>query len=236
MMMSKLEAFLSLEDKLDITISNPRNELEQYTYRSGLVAVHKGTAVVDRPPLSDAAFSWFKPTETVKVVIHRSNGVYSFFSDIDEASTNHQLVLTLPANAEHTQRRKHVRVNHMFEVKLIMPATDEAPARVHRCVAVDVSAGGLRLKTPVALAVDDLVNAHFTLSSNLGALSLEAKVVYGFADTTPRSAQSRLSKQPPLPFVTAFQFTTVDAELERKIIQECFRLELEAHRKGLLTH
>ncbi len=272
-----LEEFLSLDDKLEVTIwqesgsaMGQLDSRESYTYKSSVLDVQDGKILVYFPPEDEPAFEWIRQGQKLKVLITRSNGLWSFFPTVGHfvLKGTPRFWLKLPDDIEHIQRRKHVRVRHSFplQIKLdavVMPAAANTGVGLSRSSvgnssgglkpqaganspltpvvqSVDISAGGIRFKTSVPLSGGQLLHAKFTLTPEFGELTVPARVVYCFSqDEMPASSayaakavQSKLvvTKKE---YVAAMQFVDLPRDIEKRIIQECFHLELEQHRKGV---
>ena len=276
-----LEEFLSLDDKLEVTVWQESGSAvgqlgtgESYTYKSSVLDVQDGKILVYFPPEDEPAFEWIRQGQKLKVLITRSNGLWSFFSIVGHfvLKGTPRFWLKLPDDIEHIQRRKHVRVRHSFplQIKLdavVMPAAagtsadglNSRSAMISMGMSgglkpqggatspltpvvqsVDISAGGIRFKTSVPLSGGQLLHAQFTLTPEFGELTVAARVVYCFSqDEMPassayaaKSSQSKLLSAKK-EYVAAMQFVDLPRDIEKRIIQECFHLELEQHRKGV---
>jgi c-di-GMP-binding flagellar brake protein YcgR len=259
-----LEEFLSLDDKLDVTLWSDTTQAnsEDFHYRSSILDVQDGQILVYFPPEESAAFDWVAQGQKVRIVVTRSNGLWSFFPTIAQfvLKGSPRFWLKLPEDVEHLQRRKHVRVKHTFPLQITLeadalptPATTPPPATSSNTLvgavkpaitnatvqAIDVSAGGVRFKTEMRLTLGQLLSVSFKLTPQMGLITTLAKVVYCFSpDELPTNTAYALKVPHKLAgskkeYITAVSFIDLPRDIEKRIIQECFHLELEQHRKGV---
>ena len=264
-----LEEFLSLDDRLDVTIWPDASLIsssgagDEFSYKSSILDVQDGKILVYFPPEDEPAFEWVRQGQKVRIVVTRSNGLWSFFPTVGQfvLKGSPRFWLNLPEDVEHIQRRKHVRVKHSFPLQITTEAPPEV-AKLHTSAlvkptkpltsssaktivaptnlqSVDISAGGIRFKTPSRLAPGQLLTVKFTLTPEFGELTSLARIVYCFSPeempasssyaVKPASKQLGAKKE----YIAALQFIDLPRDVEKRIIQECFHLELEQHRKGV---
>jgi c-di-GMP-binding flagellar brake protein YcgR len=258
-----LEAFLSLNDKLDVTIWRAAQNVgtdatpdDAFSYRSSLLDIQDGKILVYAPAEDAEAFDWVRQGQKVRIVITRPNGLWSFFPTVGQfvLKGSPRFWLKLPEDIEHIQRRKHVRVKYTFPLQLTIetrllpnqPVLPNKPLPIAKPTAhlllqsIDISAGGIRFKATTPFATGQLVTVKFTLTPELGEITNLARIVYCFSgDESPACSTTLVTKVPsksPLvkkDYTVALQFIDLPRDTEKRIIQECFHLELEQHRKGV---
>ena len=258
-----LEAFLSLNDKLDVTIWRTVQSIGTdattdgaFSYRTSILDIEGGKILVYAPAEDAEAFGWVRQGQKVRIVITRSNGLWSFFPTVGQFVLRGapRFWLKLPEDVEHIQRRKHVRVKYTFPLQITLetkslpsqqaltkkPLLTAKPTDPLGLQSIDISAGGIRFKTTAPFTTGQLVNVKFTLSHELGEVTSLARIVYCFSgDELPASSTAFTAKVPsksPLvkkDYIAALQFVDLPRDTEKRIIQECFHLELEQHRKGV---
>jgi c-di-GMP-binding flagellar brake protein YcgR len=235
----------------------------QYEYDSPVLAVNEAERqlLLYLPEESSVGYEWVSQGSTVHCQFVLENGMVAFAPTISHfvLKGTPQMWVDLPEDFEHIQRRQYVRIQHYMPLKveilshegLTYPAAvgglpPELPTplptkvlRVDQCPSVDVSAGGLRLFSKHPMHANQLVRVQFTLGTKLGLLSLYARVVYSLSVSASQSgasaAASALSKdKKPYPYQVALQFVGLAREQQQAILQECFQLELDLHRKGLV--
>ncbi len=266
-----LDDFLSLNDKLDITVWRNTSMMDnhdvgnEFQYKSSILDAHEGKILVYFPPEDSKAFDWVEQGQKVKIMVARSNGLWSFFPTVGQflLKGSPRVWLHLPEDIEHIQRRKHVRVKHTCPLQLqlenntlpstIILSSKPSPLKPKTPVvtvdntlllqSVDISAGGIRFKTPTPLMPGQLVTVTFTITPEFGQLSSAARIVYCFSpEELPASAGcSTFANKIPAKalqakqtYIAAVQFIDLPRDVEKRIIQECFHLELEQHRKGVI--
>jgi c-di-GMP-binding flagellar brake protein YcgR len=250
----KLEDFLSLDDKLNITLWRDATHGEDFHYTSSILDLQNGKILIYAPPENADAFDWMTKGEKLRIIVKRSNGIWSFFPTIGQSilKGSPSVWLTLPDDIEQLQRRTHVRVKHTFplQIKLETQGLPQPPVAVtvqaptpsssSLLQAIDVSAGGIRFKTELLLSADQPVSVTFTLSPTLGKITANAKIVYCFnPDTLPATSAYARRIVPAkavgskTEYIAALSFVNLPKDIEKRIIQDCFHLELEQHRKRI---
>ncbi len=256
-----LEDFLSLDDKLDITIWRDASKVgssgssDEFLYKSSVLDVQDGKILVYFPPEDMPAFEWVRQGQKLRIVVTRPNGLWSFFPTVGQfvLKGSPRFWLKLPEDVEHIQRRKHVRVKHTFPLQLQLEnnALPSNSALSSKQVAaskptvpvvlksVDISAGGIRFKTATPLVPGQMLTVKFTITPELGELTNLARIVYCFSPEEMPASSSYSNKVPSKllgakkEYIVALQFIELPRDSEKRIIQECFHLELEQHRKGV---
>lgn len=263
-----LEDFLSLNDKLDITVWQDANKVgssgdnTEFHYKSSILDVQDGKILVYFPPEESDAFDWIEQGQKLKIVVTRPNGLWSFFPTVGQfvLKGSPRFWLKLPEDVEHIQRRKHVRVKHTFPLQLKLetnsvPGSSVAQAPSSKVLmgskqlavattpvvlqSVDISAGGIRFKTATPLVPGQMLTVNFTITPEFGEVTNLARIVYCFSpEEMPASSayankiHSKLAGAKK-EYIAALQFIDLPRDIEKRIIQECFHLELEQHRKGV---
>lgn len=263
-----LENFLSLNDKLDITVWQHPSKVgrceggSEYHYKSSILDVQDGKILVYFPPEESDAFDWIEQGQKLRIVVTRPNGLWSFFPIVGQfvLKGTSRFWLKLPEDVEHIQRRKHVRVKHTFPLQLKLEtnsvpdssAAQTPSSKVLRgskqlavattpvvLQSVDISAGGIRFKTATPLEAGQMLTVNFTLTPEFGEVTNLARIVYCFSPeempTSSAYANKIASKLAggKKEYIVALQFIDLPRDVEKRIIQECFHLELEQHRKGV---
>ncbi len=129
--------------------------------------------------------------------------------------------LSIPENIEHRieRLRSHARVPYHknIEIEPLDPKTEE-PQPLIRCMGQNLSGGGLRFSGPQLFAKGSDVILHLALAE--GVLKLRMTIIDSFEN------ESRFSHGQDSYISTGF-FKELHHQEETKIINECFRLELE---------
>jgi hypothetical protein len=187
------------------------------------------------------------------LLLTRNDGLWTLKAPLKQLVTNtdtglpNSLCFTTPKEATQLQRRKHLRVQHLFNAQLTVLSSaslaNTAPLAIQ---GIDISAGGLRFKTPIALEPDTPIQLSFNLlPDNPTPFICEGSVVYCFVADTQQEKSTPVISRPKLAlvglgqsqkasphFVVAVQFKPLPAIVEQQLLNDCLQLALQ-HQQDL---
>jgi c-di-GMP-binding flagellar brake protein YcgR len=250
MSLAHIKAILNEARDLGITLTNPENSDDSYTYTSHIVDVRDNLLEVYMPHEDHDAFLWIEQGDSFNCRVIMDDGLRLFRPIIcrfDMKGTP-SMIASLPNEVEHIQRRKHVRVSLNEEIMVnLAPNQSEINIAAETPVqAINISAGGLRILSPVALENEQVIHVRFSLDdiidddgpyreessdedSSKTEYLLHAKVIYCYAPNDVPSTKPILLphflKQKPT-YITALQFVDMEPSIEKQLVQQCFQLEI----------
>lgn len=217
---------LKLLSRIEITVWKDETGEDAYCYDT-IIKDKNGTELfVDLPPEHSKAYDWVSPGIMVGLLSNQENGQLVCYPTVKtfvlKGITGMWLVM--PNDFEIIQRRKHVRVDVHTPITL-KPLTEGGLNLPFRGTLVNVSAGGARvLLKSKKIEVDTLYELAFCLKEDGPLYTLKARSIYQRAYVSPGGTKSSESKDLSL---VAFQYEDMPKELEKRLIQGCFQLELK---------
>ncbi len=222
-MLKELQAALTVNRKLQVTVWDPGDETVEYTFPS-FVMSSGGLLFQMAPPTVHPTkiLPLLQKDAVVGIVVETYPNPYIFYPVIQslppDAGGGYWLRIPEDSQIEVIQRRKHVRIPMVIpiEVEYVL-GTDKVltlPARTE-----DVSGGGLRFTALKLFAQEQDLTIHIQFSPSSPRMRLKATVVF--------STQNRIHRQPDDLYATACQFYDLDDTQEMLIVRECFRRELK---------
>ncbi len=237
------EKLLTIGQRLKVTVwledSGGKKEKEESfeSYIKDLDALQGCPRIlIDPPPvIREELLKALKPGADIRATVFSQQGKLVFYPEIRE-SQQHGLYgywLSLPPDMtyEFIQERQHVRVPVMrplqverdVEVERTRPGLSGERGPVI-CKTLNLSGGGLRFLSARPFVAGEELLLRFEVDEEL--LALKARVVH-----TEESRNERLNDE--IVYLVSVQFEDLPEKTEVKLINECFRLELESRRKGL---
>src|SRR5690625_3155428 len=203
------------------------NEDEQDNYRAKIVEFGKSSFFIELPINERTDKTEFFPNDTLLTsrIIHDDGVVYEFPTKLIGRKTDKIPMLELELPKKHMikkiQRRAFVRVDVIKDVTII-PAEEDAEAVMTSIV--NISGGGMCLVVPdnIQIEVDDIFTCQFVIPSPKEKESIEAECQV-----------VRMDKDMERNHEKAFiHFLHINETDRTKIVQFCFRKQLEQRRKG----
>lgn len=221
-MLKELQAALSENRKLQVTVWDPGDETVEYTFPS-FVMNSTGSLFNIAPPTVHPTkiLPLLQKGAVVGIVVETYPNPYIFYPVVQavpqSAGAGYWLRIPEDSKIEVIQRRKHVRIPMIIpmEVEYVLGKDKilTLPARTE-----DVSGGGLRFTAIKLFSKGQDLKFHIQFSPSVPRMQLKARVVF--------STQNRIHRQPDDLYVTACQFYDLEDAQEMLIVRECFRREL----------
>lgn len=117
-------------------------------------------------PIKESTYLPLRKNDTVDILYHDSNCIYSFSTEVTErTSSNIPIIwLKLPKEYKKIQRRKFVRVQVLYESKMVtvdreFKATSEniESVELKKCCILDLSGGGMKIRTDFEIEKGNIV-------------------------------------------------------------------------------
>lgn len=197
--------------------------------------------LIDPPPvIREELIKALQPGVDIRATVFTQQGKLVFYPEIREVQ-QHGLYgywLSLPPamDYEFVQERQHVRIPVIrpLQVERRVPERNIEVERVRSsasgekgpviCKTLNLSGGGLRFLSARAFVAGEELLLRFEVDQEL--LALKGRVVY-----FEEGQNERLPDE--VVYLVSVQFEDLPEKTEVKLINECFRLELESRRKGL---
>ncbi len=112
----------------------------------------------------------------VQVSATADDALYHFTSTLLQSS-GLLLYLSPPREVRRVQRRDNVRQPCLFDVEMVMPGSERAPAKRERATAVNISCGGLLIVFEGRLVVGDAVDLSMKLLRGEPPIQATARVI-----------------------------------------------------------
>ncbi len=214
---------LKINQRVKIELEHP---LYGGTYSSRVEEILPGRIVL-AAPLRGAEVVPLRPGDRVTVSYWSPAGAYTFKARVSGVSPGGVPLLFLeePEEVQRVQRRSFLRVPAALPVTFsILEDIEQLPApEVHQGETVDISGGGVLLRSPVPLREGDYLELEVTVPKR-GTLGVVGRVV--------RVQEKKGAKGPE--FYAGVDFVVI-AEADRdKIVGFVFERQREMRRKGLI--
>ncbi len=116
--------------------------------------------------------------------------------------------------AHFLKRRRHIRINLKFQIKISMPVGQKASPPIY-AESINLSGGGIRFKSSHTFKPNERLILEFQPDQRYPLFKMEGKVI---------ACQSVPSKSG---IITSVQFVNIQRMDEDKLVGLCFRKELE---------
>ncbi|KEI02094.1 flagellar brake protein [Clostridium botulinum] len=165
-------------------------DYEGKVYNSDIQDI-KENCVAISIPIKDSEYLPLRKKDTVDVLYHDGNCIYSFSSMVvDRTNSNVPLIwVKLPKKFKKIQRRKFVRVSVLYKGKFavvdrIFKATKESIKNIEftECNIVDLSGGGMRIRTNTEIEKESIIVIILPMRNKSMLLKGEVKRI-GEAET-----------------------------------------------------
>lgn len=180
-------------------------------------------------PICEGKYAPLKENEQVTVVYYDKDNLYGFNTNVigRKRDTIPIILLSVPKSIKKIQRRKFFRVNLLKDVEYLKVDKDlsastfnkliKNPKNFTKALMIDLSGGGIRLKTKEEIKSGD----RFIIK-----ISLDNEDVFVIDDCIRvyKDLDSNL-------YVSGFTFVNIDAKVQDKIIAYVFRVMREQMKK-----
>lgn len=224
-MLSQLQAALSINCKVQVTVWDPADESVEYTFPSYVMATDELAFMVAPPSVQqNKIIPLLQPNLVIGVVLETYPNPFIFYPVIKSMPNGVQggYWLRIPPDSqiELIQRRRHVRIPMVLPIEIDYVLGDKTIRMQAR--TEDVSGGGMRFTSLTQFRNGQEVVIHIQFSGGQPIMHLKARVVF--------STQNRVRRQQDDLYATSCQFVDVDDKQEMMIVRECFRKELGLRR------
>ncbi|KGM96630.1 PilZ domain-containing protein [Clostridium botulinum] len=201
-------------------------DYEGKVYNSDIQDI-KENCVAISIPIKDSEYLPLRKKDTVDVLYHDGNCIYSFSSMVvDRTNSNVPLIwVKLPKKFKKIQRRKFVRVSVLYKGKFavvdrIFKATKESIKNIEftECNIVDLSGGGMRIRTNTEIEKESIIVIILPMRNKSMLLKGEVKRI-GEAETNYKEY--------------GIGFIDMSMRQQDEIIKYVFTIMREQMRKGL---
>jgi c-di-GMP-binding flagellar brake protein YcgR len=244
---SQLHEPLKLWEKIEINVGEG-NDTGRYLAR---IEDFVKEGIVISTPEFIGGNTLLRDNVDVAVIITREDAVYLFHSHLKRIQTHLKAIYQLepPADIHRIQRRQFVRIEKRAEVLYARLTSAKTPAprsiriKWNRSGIVDISAGGVLMKTQEKLQVDDILVLQIPFLNGLGF----PEHIVGLCR---RTFHERHQLFAGVEFITSDQLTryldsnelealpksvkVFDLTVQNKLAAYVFNQQIELRKKGLL--
>ncbi|EGO87638.1 flagellar protein [Clostridium botulinum C] len=171
--------------KLDFKINNKVQiiDYEGKVYNSDIQDIKKDCVAISIP-IKDSKYLPLRKKDTVDILYHDGNCMYSFSSIVAErTSSNIPLIwINSPKTYKKIQRRKFVRVSVLYKGKFaivdrMFKETKESIKNIKfmECNIVDLSGGGMRIRTNIEIEKESILTISLPMGNKSMFLKGEVK-------------------------------------------------------------
>ena len=244
---SQLREPLKLWEKIEIDVGEG-NDTGRYVAR--IEDFVKEGIVIGTPELIGGN-TLLRDNADVAVIVTREDAVYLFHSHLKRIQTHLKTIYQIepPADIHRIQRRQFVRIEKRAEVLYARLTSAKTPAprsfriKWNRSGITDISAGGVLMKAPEKLQVDDILVLQIPFLNGLGF----PEHIVGVCRRTFQEAHKVFVG---VEFITSDRLTryldsneleslpksvkTFDLTVQNKLAAYVFNQQIELRKKGLL--
>ncbi|UCG61695.1 MAG: flagellar brake domain-containing protein [Candidatus Zixiibacteriota bacterium] len=234
---------LKLWEKIEIIFAEGE---EQGLYLARIEDFITDGIVISNPEFKEGQ-TLLRDNSQVVVLVIKEDAVYQFYSLLNKQEVDGQMlfVLTLPRDIQRVQRRQFVRIDQIHELSFANLGAQEVEKKTvwHDTVSINISGGGMAIKTPedvdppnILLIKTDLF-ARLKISQPVAAICRRSFYVdkqhytgveFIRADNLSHHFyKSELSRLPK----SAAQF---DHNAQNRLVMYIFQQQIDLRKKGLI--
>jgi c-di-GMP-binding flagellar brake protein YcgR len=196
------------------------------SYSSRVEEIHPDGSIVLAAPFKRGVLIPLRKGDTVVVNFWGQTAGYSFTTTVLETNYQNVPMITVlaPSTLKKIQRRNFVRVAAWIPLafSILKDTEDFAEKKIFRTETVDISGGGVLIKSPLKLSEGDRLEMEIQLPKR-GPVSARGQVV--------RVEEKK--EQPPV-YLVGVAFTEITETDRTKIIRFVFERQREMRQKGLI--
>lgn len=219
---------LTVNRSVDIEVKAPGGSK---TYKSRVEEVKTGEIVIAMP-IKEGRLINLRKDELVKIIFWDDSSIYTFEkpikSRVSEPIPTFNVDFPEKSDVTRIQRRNFVRVEANVPIEygqIPNDGTDLSEIKYHKGTSIDISGGGLKFLTKLALNLKDVVHINLWLNENSDPLSLFGKVVRAIP-ATGENKDGYLS--------IGVEFLNISNREQDSIIKFVFDWQRTMRKKGLI--